>query len=776
MPRINLNLTYPTSNRNATQNQTFLVTINITCLNNNCGEINATLDPVSQPVSCKEILDLGQSVGNGNYTIYPYGNETSILTYCDMTIDSGGWTLVFAGKGNTATYGSSWQGWYTKGSTTANISLRTEGKSPAYDYVNISDLMLASTYGTDGFVSAHLNQTYLALINLTGPNTGDNNGNASWNSGLRGNFTAYNKTGEHFIYNWIAIWVGDTSADALDRVVFTTTTCTAGDWSGSCDNAGAIGGEFRTSRNSAEWYYIYVRENTTYNNGKSIISTTNGTTPFYTNTTNPYNLTLNENESQTITWTVNATGNINQTYEFFVYVNRTSDLNNGNMTQKWNVTIVETIVDYDAPTITINAPSDNSGQTNNLTVSYSVNDANNISNCYLILNGNVNSTNSSAIVKQAPQIFNLRNLIIGNYNWSINCSDNHNNVKNSETKKFSIINKNNFTGTTTNLSSTNVSNITNFTIENPSHGKINFIQEVDLSSGANIDDYVNISFNRIEINSSSLPELNKTARLQLYNLTFVNPQILKDNEACSSEYCNEENYTSGILTFNVTGFSIYSARETPITETSTTSSASGGSDSGINPKNQNCTPNWDCSSWSFCGKEFTQSRKCKDLNNCKQLSELTESRACPDILFDTIVKVKSKRIYPGKKLKLEVNLKEVNQFDLLDILITYKISKNKKIIYEESETRAIKEELIYNKEIDTKGLLSGEYAISIVLDYGKNQTSSAEHNFKVVDRRIIFIPVIILITLLLACFIAYGWYRLKKHEKEMEEKIKVKRR
>jgi len=81
-----------------------------------------------------------------------------------------------------------------------------------------------------------------------------------------------------------------------------------------------------------------------------------GDTPFYTNVTNPYNLTLNENESQLITWHVNATGDLNSTHEFFVYVNKTADLSISNITKTINVTIVS----LDLPTINFVSPTTSS--------------------------------------------------------------------------------------------------------------------------------------------------------------------------------------------------------------------------------------------------------------------------------------------------------------------------------------------------------------------------------------------------------------------------------
>jgi hypothetical protein len=100
--------------------------------------------------------------------------------------------------------------------------------------------------------------------------------------------------------------------------------------------------------------------------------------------------------------------------------------------------------------------------------------------------------------------------------------------------------------------------------------KLSFFDSINLTNDltpgdffVDLDSNVNISFNRIEINSSALPNFNKSAQLKLYNLTFSNPRILKDGSLCSLEECQIVSYLGGTLIFNVTGFSVYSAEETP---------------------------------------------------------------------------------------------------------------------------------------------------------------------------------------------------------------------
>lgn len=72
---------------------------------------------------------------------------------------------------------------------------------------------------------------------------------------------------------------------------------------------------------------------------KGLISATIGDIPFYTNESNPRAINLNANESELVTFWVNATGEIDATWKFFAYANLTSDLSVGNITPTINVTI-----------------------------------------------------------------------------------------------------------------------------------------------------------------------------------------------------------------------------------------------------------------------------------------------------------------------------------------------------------------------------------------------------------------------------------------------------
>ena len=118
------------------------------------------------------------------------------------------------------------------------------------------------------------------------------------------------------------------------------------------------------------------------------------------------------------------------------------------------------------------------------------------------------------------------------------------------------------------------------------YGKINFSEAVNVSNDINfsdsfvgLDENIIISSNRIFVNSTALPNFDKSAVLDLYGLSFSNPRILKDGEVCLD--CVIISYSGGNLKFSASGIGVYSAEETPedsgeTPSTSTTGSGGGG--------------------------------------------------------------------------------------------------------------------------------------------------------------------------------------------------------
>lgn len=148
-----------------------------------------------------------------------------------------------------------------------------------------------------------------------------------------------------------------------------------------------------------------------------------------------------------------------------------------------------------------------------------------------------------------------------------------------------IVNSSLFDGSTTDFSNMNnnqLRNITEMILEKTEYGKIIFQKSVDLTQNSkngvvDVDNNVNISNNKIEINTDELTSLENPAVLYLYNLSFNNPRIMRNGGVCSDSICQKINYSSGTLVFSVTGFTAYRAEETPkITETPSTGTGGGG--------------------------------------------------------------------------------------------------------------------------------------------------------------------------------------------------------
>jgi len=94
------------------------------------------------------------------------------------------------------------------------------------------------------------------------------------------------------------------------------------------------------------------------------------------------------------------------------------------------------IFDITRPNMSITGIADGYSETSSgstLTFSYNVLDANNVSNCSLIINGAVNSVNTTINSNSITSTFSA-----GSYVWSINCLDYAGNTENSSVRSFSI--------------------------------------------------------------------------------------------------------------------------------------------------------------------------------------------------------------------------------------------------------------------------------------------------------------------------------------------------
>ena len=121
-------------------------------------------------------------------------------------------------------------------------------------------------------------------------------------------------------------------------------------------------------------------------------------------------------------------------------------------------------------------------------------------------------------------------------------------------------------GSITQLSQAELSAATNVTIESNVSGGINFGNEVlNLTGIVDLDDVVQVAPGVVAIDTSKAPQLNKPAKLTMKGLglasqpvIFYNPGFgVSGNTVCPSTICKNVQYSSGTLTFDVTGFSTF---------------------------------------------------------------------------------------------------------------------------------------------------------------------------------------------------------------------------
>ncbi|GAI76861.1 unnamed protein product, partial [marine sediment metagenome] len=77
-------------------------------------------------------------------------------------------------------------------------------------------------------------------------------------------------------------------------------------------------------------------------------------------------------------------------------------------------------------------------------------------------------------------------------------------------------------------------NMSDIILEHTDYGKIEFNEIINLTNNteADLDSNVDISDNRIELNSTALPNFDKNATLHFYGLSLTNPRVLRDTVVC----------------------------------------------------------------------------------------------------------------------------------------------------------------------------------------------------------------------------------------------------
>ncbi len=512
--------------------------------------------------------------------------------------------------------------------------------------------------------------------------------------------------------------------------------------------------------------------------------------------------------------------------QYFQYRFVFETTNTSSTSKLYNVTIDYT-PDTSAPLINLTSPSDDAGDSDgNVTFSYNVSDDNDVTNCSLIIDNEINQTNSS-VIKNVTMNITSNNLPVGIYVWSINCTDEANNVGSSEERSLSVVLSTEFSGNTTDFSDVDMNNIINLIIDQPAYGKISFNEEVNLSSGVDLDSYVEISNNRIELDSITLSDLDsKTATLYLYNLTFSNPRILKDGAVCSSTVCTKNSYSGGTLNFTVTSFSVYSAEETPV---AAVISGNGGNGGGgevikftISPELFEKTMILNGISFdeiTITNKENSERsfnvhvESLEDIISFEETSVNISSKSMKRIefkinapnksgiytgkiiitssyirkealviinveseksLFDITVSIPEamKTINLGENLKAQIDLLEMGVQKYKDVILNYMIKDfDGNIHLTESETIAVSDQKTFSKKFHTKDLLSGNYVLGVELVYPDGVAVASSH-FKIRERFELGRDQIILVALIFLSLISVGMVLLIRRYKNMIKKVK----
>ena len=119
-----------------------------------------------------------------------------------------------------------------------------------------------------------------------------------------------------------------------------------------------------------------------------------------------------------------------------------------------------------------------------------------------------------------------------------------------------------------------LTSVPEFTLQK-GNAKIKFLENIDLSSAADLENNIILQDKLIALNSPELPALNKPARLTFYNTGFTqNPVIYyasgftadagSVDEICPPEVCYGLQYENGVLSFTAAHFTTYVVRETPL--------------------------------------------------------------------------------------------------------------------------------------------------------------------------------------------------------------------
>ena len=195
------------------------------------------------------------------------------------------------------------------------------------------------------------------------------------------------------------------------------------------------------------------------------------------------------------------------------------------------------------------------------------------------------------------------------------------------------------------------------------------------------------------------------------------------------------NSSTGAIASVVSSFALTAQTTTP----SGGGSSGGGGTTTIIEK---CTYLWDCTPWSLCA-DGKQKRACKNTGTCNGTeSKPLEEMKCSQSLFDISLKLKNINFTEKGNLKFNIDLTEKIGVEKLDVYIKYSIiNKEGYEIFSQIETKAVQENLTYEKEIEEIKLIDGEYVLKVEILYGYQQRAYAEQKIEIANGKIEIIPI-----------------------------------
>jgi len=218
-----------------------------------------------------------------------------------------------------------------------------------------------------------------------------------------------------------------------------------GEWSGGQDAQGCIntGGGYNTISTANFPGQIYSRNYVTpepivANIGEEesqIISPIFADTPLFTTNSQPQSCIPEEDGSCNFEWEVNATGQINSSYNISVIFKSNYSNIADNETQFTTINITDNII----PTITLISPTNALKFLSNNSVNFTwqVSDDSPVLNCSIYVNDILQSIQNCST--SGNNSLNLNFLNGGKYNWTIFATDTNNNTGKSQTYNFTLI-------------------------------------------------------------------------------------------------------------------------------------------------------------------------------------------------------------------------------------------------------------------------------------------------------------------------------------------------